>query len=197
MKKPLIVAFSGRAGSGKDTAADELRKLVQCNNTSVTTISHFTFASTLKRIALAALNINERDAEYLKRAPEIKVANGLDLRKFYNTLGDAIKSHFGQDTWVKITLGRIEETIGAINPDLVLVTDVRYNIEHAALIKFCEDRGFDLHLIKMVNLNNVSNKPSMEHASEFLVDSIDEDILIEASSVEEIQIKIKEFYDSI
>jgi len=192
--KKTVVAFSGRAGAGKDLGADTWAYLYK-KETGKKAIK-FAFANILKGIAGTALGISPNEAEVIKRLPEVKIANGLSLREFYNTLGDAIKSYFGNQVWAKMTINKMEQTLKKIDTDLFIITDLRYIIEQEALRKFCIDNEMDLIVIKMINLNHTQRSDNIEHESEYQVDDIKEDYLIKASSPEEVEEKIKEIYNA-
>jgi hypothetical protein len=192
MTRPTIIAFTGRKGHGKDTAASILKEQFQEHQLD---FASFAFADILKDIAHTSLEITNEDSEYLKRNPRIKIANNLDLRSFYNKLGDAIKSYFGYDAWANKTIQRIKETIDSINPAVIVITDLRYPIEETSLKKFAEDNGYDFYIIKMVNTNH--NSVDDSHESEYLIDTINSDLIFECSSVSEIEKNIKEFTHAI
>jgi signal recognition particle subunit SEC65 len=123
----------------------------------------------------------------------------LTIRQFYNTLGDVIKSHFGRDIWAKMTLENINYIDEMVGLDVAIVTDLRYPIEQEALKEFSEANNIELVVIKMVNLNypqRTDNLNPKEHESEFLVDDIKEDHLIESRTVDETKEKIKEIYNA-
>lgn len=190
-----IVAFTGRARSGKNTAADIYAAMYKNDTKKQTLLT--VVAGPLKDISAYALKISPQEAEGLKSFPNVKVANGLTLREFYNTLGDAIKAYFGSEVWVKLMLHRLENVTEMMDSDLVIIPDLRYPIEQEGLEKFCEEKNYNLHIVKMVNLNQTQrdDNTSIEHESESLVDQIKEDYLITANSVEEIKIQIEGVYD--
>jgi hypothetical protein len=187
-----LIAFTGRAGSGKDLGAFSWASLYN-EETGQKTIK-FAFADILKDIAGNALGINPEEADVLKRMPSIKIANQYGLREFYNTLGDRIKSYFGFNIWAKLTLSKIEPSIN--DADLIIITDLRYVLEQNYLEEFCEKHNIELIIIKMINSNHTKRSDNIEHESEFQVDAIQENYTIEANSVKEVQEKIKEIYNA-
>ncbi len=195
-----IIAFTGRARSGKNTAAT-IWSDYDGEHTGAMSVE-FAFANILKDIANRSLKIPAHEYDVLKGAPNARLANGLTMREYLNSLGDAIKSYFGFDAWVKLTLEGFDNIIEAIDPETIIVTDLRYPVEQEGLQKYCNKYGYSLIVIKMKNLNmpqRSDNLSQTEHESEYLVDQINEDYLIEARSVEEIEkqtIKIyKEFHE--
>jgi len=190
MALPKIIAFTGRKGHGKNTAAEIFKKEI---NLSPYLVTELAFADTLKHIAADSLGLGYYDIELLKREEHIKVANGLSLRGFLNTLGDALKDNFGYDLWAKSIIEQMDQLKDNINPKYILLTDLRYPVEEEAIKKYADDIGTDLHIIKMVNLNIDTNPNDIEHESETLVDKINPTVIIKAESKKEIEIKIKEF----
>jgi len=188
----LILAFIGRRGSGKDTAADEAAKQL-FERRAVSSIQRIAFAEAIKEITHGTLGITTTHSEFLKRNPDIKLVNGLSLRETYNVLGDQLKSKFGRDIFTQDTISRIDPLA-----DLTLVTDVRYPSEKEALLKYSTENNTRILFIKMINRNlfGVTAEPG-EHESESLSDDIFGDVIIEASSVQEIHIKIKGVIDEL
>lgn len=192
-----IIGMTGRAGSGKDTGAQLLIDHFKEIKPDIK-IYMLAVADILKDISFKSLGINNQESEFLKRAPGIKIANAYDLRAYFNHLGDAIKSYFGKDAWIKITIEKIKEAIQNDSPDLIIITDIRFPIEQQFLIKFCEANLIDFITIKTINKNlRLDNQPLEEHESEYLVDTIREDYLIESSSVEELQQKMKKLFNKL
>ena len=192
-----LFAFTGRAGSGKDTAAQFLIALINDANPKVQVLP-FAFANILKDITGRSLNISDVDGDILKRLDSARVANGLTIRQYYNTLGDAIKSYFGIDIWARLTLDHINGIDTMVGLDTVIITDLRYPVEQDSLISYCQQHDTKLIVVKMKNLNSTQRNDNLnieEHESEYLVDAIKEDYEIAANNIEEIEEKIKEIYD--
>jgi len=183
-----IIAFTGAKGSGKNTAAEYLRDKLERKNALIIEVS---FADILKNIIHDSFGIKNSQADLIKRM-DIKPFNGLTLREVYQQLGEAIKTYIGENIWVNLTLTRTQDFIENLKPDYVLVTDLRYTNEEAALRKFAEDYGYELFIIKMVNKNLPKNNDV--HVSETQIDNIKEDFLIEAFNTEEIKNKLEEIH---
>ncbi len=192
-----IIAFAGRARSGKDTAADIVSTLYKEQDTESIT---FAFANILKDIASRSLRIPIDEYDVLKDAPNARIANGLTMREFLNTLGDAMKSYLGDDLWARLSLEAIHDIDSMVNIPLAICTDLRYPIEQDALIHYCLTNDIELIIIKMKNTSGPKrddNLSQSEHESEYLVDQITEDYSIEAKSPEEIQEKLKVIFNEI
>ncbi len=179
MRLNKIIAFAGRTQSGKNTAANIIHDLYQDAS-----IIEFAFAGVLKDITQSSLRLDASEADYLKTTTTVKLINGMTLREYYNSLGDAIKKHFGIDAWVRLTLSEVDRS--ADKTDIAICTDLRYPIEEEGLREFAKDNDIDLVIIKMNNLNRPQRQDN-EHESEYLIDSINEDYLINARTPIEIK----------
>ncbi len=197
-KKKILIAFTGRKRSGKDTSAGIWKEL-QGKEKSALGLE-FAFASILKDIADRSLGINSFETDALKELNSAKIANIYSYREYLNTLGDAIKSYFGIDVWARLTIERLDDINSHLNLDSIIITDLRYPIEQEYLKAFAKDNGFMFRTVKLRNLNQtqrVENIKYQEHESEYLVDEIQEDYLIEAQSLEELKEKITEVYNEV
>jgi hypothetical protein len=192
MTKPTIIAFTGIKGSGKNTASDAFQEIFSNKNNIGLTVE-FAFADPLKNIIHETFDIDNAHADEIKRL-NIKPFNGLTLREVYQRLGEVIKSRFGQDTWAEFAVKRMQEFVDAIEPDIIICTDLRYTNEEAHLRKFADDKGYDLYIIKMIN-TNIEEADS--HISENQIKDISEDFLIKASDTDEIKLQIGEIYNAI
>ncbi len=191
-KQQTLVAFVGRRGSGKDTAANFAADIFGKVQGEPTLTAYFSFGDVLKNIANNSLDINTADAEALKRMPGIKIANNLDLRTFINKLGDTLKGYFGELVFTDIVIERITNTLDDVKPDLMLVTDVRYPHELAALKKLCEDKGIEFISIKMRNTNlDHEMMETNQHLSESQIETMVTQFAIIAGDVETIKNKME------
>ncbi len=189
-----LIALTGRARSGKNTTANILQE-IQGETSEKNTTMQISFAGILKDMAQRSLKISPEEAELLKAAPNAKIANGLGIREFYNSFGDALKSYLGDDLWVKITTDSLQNIMDMIQIELIIITDLRYTIEEEGLREFCKQNDTEFIIIKTKNLNQsqrLDNLDAEEHESEFLTDQINHDYLIEARSVEEIKEQVQE-----
>lgn len=187
-RKRTIIAFAGVKGSGKDTSADFIK--VACSAENQRSMQ-FAYATILKNIVADTFDIDSDSEDLLKRNPNIKPFNGLNLRQIYQNFGENIKTYFGKLVWINITHDLLKGQIHTADADIILCTDLRYGYEQTALKKFAEDNGYDLHVIKVENLN--LPKSTDTHISE-QVDNIFEDVLIQASDLNELSSKILDFY---
>jgi len=187
-----IIAFTGIKGSGKDTAAIFFNEIASETNI-VNLIVQLAFADPLKLLINKTFDIDHNQADEIKRL-NIKPFNGLTLREVYQLFGEAIKSQFGQDIWASLTISQIENFITEIQPDFILITDLRFTREEKFIKKYAKDKNIDLIIIKLEN-TNIENTD--DHISETQIPEIKEDFLIKASTTDEIKIQMEEIYNAI
>lgn len=188
-----LFGFIGRKGSGKDTAAEMMSEIFNEFKDPGTISAFFAFADPLKNMANSTLGISGDEAEYLKRHPSIKVANHLDIRSYYNQYGDVLKARFGKMVFTDMTIKRISEVKDALNPDSIMITDVRFPMEAGALKKYGVDNGVEVILIKMINTKLPSLNPD-EHETEYLTEEMRGDYDVIAENPQEIKEQLKEIY---
>lgn len=137
-----LIAFTGKLGSGKDTAAERF--------TALTTLPavRLSFARKLKESAAACFGINPADWEWMKNDPTVvvelsrydeeeqRIYAELTAREFLQAYGtEAHRDVFGDDFWVKQGLVEYDSYVG---PEAVFfVTDCRFENEAKAV----KDRG--------------------------------------------------------
>jgi len=133
----MIIGFHGRLGSGKDTAAERLAQIVDCDTEFVS------FAGKLKASAAALFGIpveswqewkNDPDVRFVvehKKAPTRHIAD-LSAREILQRYGtEAHRDIFGDNFWVDQALGDPPMSQGLANMmymkhELTLVTDARF-----------------------------------------------------------------------
>lgn len=176
----MIIGFTGKLGSGKDTAGARLARLVNLETVRLS------FAAPLKESAAALLDIDPIDWETYKNDPEVKIhltvgfretptyvasdwdADGNPIvfeveepnvirtftaREFLQRYGtESHRDVFGGDFWVEQAMRNYHRT-----PDtLYYVTDVRFANEAAAV------RGLGGVIIRVLG----ENEETGTHASE-------------------------------
>ena len=168
---PRLIGIAGKAGAGKDTAADYL-----CTMWGFTKIS---FADPLKKAAEHMFGL-KRDYFHDRSLKEqvVKIW-GMSPRRMLQILGnDATKPFFGEDLWLKRFLITYQPI--AMSEDVV-VPDVRFNLEAEAIRA---QGGTILHLTR--NTGGLSGDAAA-HASESGVMKVSGDMLISnESSVEDL-----------
>ncbi len=136
--KPKIIAFTGKAGSGKNTASLELRKLYRhftfggdgSNNRDC---NEFAFADTLKAITkLLGFTHTQLYDPVLKQVHD--EFWGMTPRKALQLIGtDAMRENFHQEVWVKTIERKIKEYVNGVNNRIALITDCRFQNEADAI----------------------------------------------------------------
>lgn len=159
MTDPLIIAFTGRAGAGKDTAAEHLR-----TRYGFVCVS---YALALKEMLEAMLTARVIDYAYLYE-PQLKnrpiPGIGKSARELMQTLGDWGRG-LDPQFWVhaladSIGMSRADPADWAPMHDRIAVTDVRY-VNEAAWV---QQHGGQLVRLVRRGLTPVRAHSSEEHA---------------------------------
>lgn len=132
----ILIGLTGRAGCGKDTAAEHLEA-----DYGFTAMS---FAGPLKKTAAALFNLPDIyfHSRELKEKP-LEDWDGLSPRHILQLLGtEAVRDTFGENFWVKRWLN---EYSGVPVYSNVVVTDVRFNNE-AQVIR--DIGGIIVHIVR-------------------------------------------------
>ena len=195
--KPNLIAFSGRMGAGKDTAA-ELFLLALTNNTlkeissellDVSLRGYVTsgawqikkFAYKLKEIAgiLTGASIAELEDQDFKKRKMSRDWNFMTYREFLQRLGtEAIRTGIHPEAWVNALFADYHTTLSHW-----LITDCRFKNEAEAVRR---------HGGIVVRINNSSMPvPGEVHPSESDLDDFEFDYVIDNNGT------IQEFYEKI
>jgi len=193
-RRKLVVGFVGRKKSGKDTAAVYTADVYERENELGTVTAFFAFADYLKKMTNDLLGISQKEADFLKVHPDIKVQGGYGYRDFLNHFGDILKSRFGKLIFTDKLVDGIIKTINEVPVDLILVTDIRYPHEMQALAELCAKENMDFISIKLINTNLPEIEPDA-HESESLSVCIPTDYEIHAKNTKEIRTQIEEIYN--
>lgn len=163
MHSMQIVGLTGKAGSGKDTAADSLCEALQARGKRTKTMA---FADPI-RAALAAMGV-PTSYIYQRHLKEVEIPGwGASYRKLSQTLGTEWgRELIGNDFWVRRLADRVVE-LGMLTrlPDVLVITDVRMQNE-ADWVK--TRLGLLVHVVRP-DLGTVR-----DHASEAGVQGIDQ-----------------------
>lgn len=144
---PRIIAFSGKIGAGKDTAADMVVDYLQSRNRSVVKML---FAEPIKKMAAALLGVPEeqfRSQEY-KETPIPYLENLVTPRDILICLGENLKQLCGENFFALL----MEHRIFQLPPETyIVISDLRFPTELAVVqemngigvrIKRNQDQGF-------------------------------------------------------
>jgi len=148
----LVIAFLARAGSGKTTAAEFLRK----NHGAV----RLSFAGPLKYMAMMVGELSQCQV-FGDKKEEMDDRLGMSPRSYLQRMGSAAKVCMGDEVWVHALLHKIkqEEEKGT---EIVVVDDCRYMNEAKAMKAL-----YNGHVIKIE-----ADVPKMQHPSEAEVDLV-------------------------
>lgn len=137
-----LVAFTGKLGSGKDTAADRFTALTSLP------VQRISFARKLKESAAALFHIDPVEWEWMKNDPEViitlqeldgdgdvyKTHSAITARELLQRYGtEAHRDVFGNDFWVDQALTEYDKFVGT--ESLWLCTDCRFENEAVAIAK--------------------------------------------------------------
>ena len=144
-----IVAFVGRAGSGKD---------YQCNLLVENQgFKKLAFADALRDIALTILDLNEENAlehyDTMKSSQnciEVKVEdrgvlyqhNNLSFRRFLELLGTQGIRKYDNDFWCRCLIKTIKDN----NYKKVCISDMRFLNEYEYLSNFAKENGYEFNV---------------------------------------------------
>ena len=155
-EKPQIIAFTGRAGSGKD---------YQCNLLVEQGFTKMAFADALRDIAFTILGIEDRSPEHydlLKKNNCIQVTelkenikcgvfsdiqsteiHSLNFREFLELLGTQGIRKYCPDFWIEALINTIRNS----NVKKICISDLRFDNEYIKLQQFAEDNGYEFKCI--------------------------------------------------
>ena len=132
-----IVAFAGRAGSGKDYHCQQLVK--QGN------YKQMAFANALRKILFLTLGMSFEEGmekyEELKKTP---IFNGQTLRHMLEHLGTEGIRAYDNDFWAKCLIKDIDKVPEELN---ICVSDLRFHNEYKALKNYCDEHGYEFEFI--------------------------------------------------
>ena len=154
-----IIAFTGKAGSGKDTAADFMQEGLRIKDQHVEIYS-MSFASPIKKAVAAILgcDVDGFNDRTLKEGSLIE-SHGLDTspRKMMQLLGDEYgRQMIDQEIWIKTAHNTFMDACDD-GADFVLITDLRYDNEQKWVL---ENGGIVIH----IDRESINHVPT--HASE-------------------------------
>ena len=165
VKRALLL--TGFAGSGKDAMAAGLPAEYQ----------RFALADTLKEFGMAVMGDmwNMNVTRHMFYDPETKerplacpigdrlAGRNLTPRWFLQWLGtEMCRKHLGPDVWVNAVISKID----AANCSHVVVTDVRFPNEAKLLPKLLAERGYEVHVVRIIDPSKPAVDASTLHASE-------------------------------
>lgn len=137
--KPILVGFSGKAKSGKDTAADIVKKELEKLGYTVEIRG---FASALKELLIDKLHFPPEMMYDQNHKNDIHPAFGISGRQAMQIVGtEMFRNKFHSDTWVKL----LEHYANNSTVDYLLITDVRFYNEAEFIIS---NSGFLFNIVR-------------------------------------------------
>lgn len=154
----MIYAFLGRKRSGKNTAADVLKS--RLDEVGVT-YHELAFADTMKRALAFMFNVPEELFHDQSKKETPCVLGKHTPRELLCWYGDMMRTRFGQDFFVNITIDIAIEKLKTV--DVVIITDLRFPIETHALF------ALNAHVIYINRDKVLGSLPEDAHESESTV----------------------------
>ena len=193
----MIISFSGRIGSGKDTAAQIVQELYPEMNWQIKGV-----ADKLRHVAhiftgIPPLNMTDQDVKNQSLGDEW---GGITLRTFLQRLGtDAIRDNLDESAWVNALMvdykpfesystGQIVSNISLLEPNW-LITDCRFPNEVEAV----KNRGGTC--FRIIRPDNPY--PQSTHESETAIDHIEMPTIINDGNLEQLKLRIREAVEPI
>ena len=127
MSKQEVIAFLGKAGSGKGFQADRFVKRGY---------KKLSFADPLRKMACHVIGLSYNEA--MKKYDELKktlLVNNLTFRNILENLGSGVRE-IDEDFWVKAVIKGIRETTKNI-----VIDDMRYPNEFIEISHFCQEHN--------------------------------------------------------
>ena len=124
--KPKIIAFTGKAGAGKNTASDIVGDLIHFN-TDFTETTEFAFADIIKEIAKLLGFTHDQLYDPVQKQVHDEFW-GMTPRKALQIIGtDAMRENFHQDVWVKSLERKVKDYVDDDEVNgIALITDCRF-----------------------------------------------------------------------
>ena len=129
-----VIAFCGKAGSGKDYSASRLLK--------TRGFKKLAFADILRDVAFSLIGLPFDEG--MKKYDELKqteLINGLTFRNILENLGSGIRK-YDKDFWVKGVLKVLDNSV-----ENVCISDLRYSNEYWIVKKYCENHNINFKLV--------------------------------------------------
>lgn len=166
-KPPILIAFAGRMGSGKTTAANHIVKSYGAEK--------FTFATPIKKIAKDVFDLSEEQLNgTLEQKNAVDPRYGISSRTAAQNIGAAIRKHLGEYSFAERLF---QDGYADSSSTVRTIDDVRHVEEALEVIK----RGG--HLITLICTDDLNTEnPYGNHESESQVDLVTEmsDIVIKS-----------------
>ena len=181
-----ILLLCGKAGSGKDTSFEILKKLMAKYHPEVD-IKQYAFGRPLKEIVVQTtrlysgleLSVEAMNDLSYKETPipdyNIHVSGGTEplvVRKLLQQIGtDILRKHLGDDIFARAIVNQIEQDFEtAIKPTLAVITDLRFPNELETVQAYCDRACYECQIVFIMRINKDS--VSHNHSSESYYDQL-------------------------
>lgn len=195
-----IIAITGEARSGKDTASGYLQKMYG--------YERFAFADPMKDILCTTLGIDLETLDAFKNNPTTHSVTGdffyisnissdldytftefsTDMRKILQRFGtDSMKKYFGNDVWASLLISRAH----LWGCSKVVVSDLRYLNEYEVLQMSCEK-------LTVIRIHKEGTNKNDTHSSEQELNKIPADYEISNNgSIQDLQNKLNKILSEV
>ena len=148
-KKPLLIAFTGEAGSGKDTACSFLESTNQ-----------FAFAAPLKRMLGDTFNFTYEQMYHPEEKEKVHEVWGISFRECAQWMGTDVLRGRWRDFFTRRMGMEIDNALKDDPSAFIVITDARFDNE----AEFIRERGG--FILKVERTNNHKKTAHGTHASE-------------------------------
>lgn len=187
MERIPIIAFTGRKGSGKDTAADIIKSL-----SPETDFIHINFADRLKQMCRLIFDLSEEQTNDPRLKEEITTDWPYQTPRYLMQHAASQLRMLWPDIWIRSWESKVLEACTTSKPKVIIVTDLRFENEYDFLVG---RKGFDVTIVKIKRSSILKGDESEKHVSEIFVDHMPSNVeMTNDDSKEEFASKVKAFY---
>ena len=170
-----LIAFNGKAGSGKDYCSD---KLVKEQN-----FIKFSFADKLREVGYATLGMRPLDSDSYTAFKYEEVYNGQTFRNILENIGESLR-HIYPNIWADACINSFK---GVKNN--ICINDLRHANEYFALKEYCKSKDIEFKFI-FCNYHSDRYQEHNEHASAQLAQFLENRGYEDLQEVDELDILI-------
>lgn len=176
----MLIAFHGKAGSGKSTAATILNRVFGHVDTS--------FAEPLKRATMIKFGLSEwhvfTDEGKRTYLPEY----GATVREILQKEGtDYVKPFWGEDFWVRRWSQALQSLAERKVPN-VTVSDLRFPDEAEAVVFY---GGYVIHIIRPEDAGELVGAEAAHRSEQTLSDGLIDFVILNNGTIEELEAKLR------
>ena len=137
MITPIIVGFSGVAGSGKDEAARVALAVLEGASVPA---SQYSFAYPLKEVCKFIFQMTDEEMTNRDLKEQVsRLGYGMTNRRIMQLVGtESFRNVFNENIWIDVA----ERLISQSGSDVVVISDVRFENE----AKWVKENGFLIHI---------------------------------------------------